>query len=293
MSKGTCAVTGATGFLGHHIAQKMKESGWSVIKMQRKKDRGTDSDDKIIHFSLGDKIDPASLADVDLLIHCAYDFKCNNPDTIRDININGTKLLLEAAKKAKVGLIVFISSMHAFEGCRTMYGRAKLAGEQNTFEQGGVVIRPGTIYVDKKNKLYGGQGGGTLQFFEKLFRILPIVPILYSKRPTVYTSHLDDLLALVEEVASKNKAIVKPICAVNEKPLTLKQFLVKIKDRQVKKNVLFIPVPWQIPWFLLIILEKIKFKLPFRSESILTFFDQNPAPDFSVFEHLKTRIRPF
>lgn len=293
MSKGTCAVTGATGFLGNHIAQKMKESGWSVIKMQRKKDRDVDTDGKIIHFSLGEKIDPKSLADVDLLIHCAYDFRCNNWDTISKININGAKLLFEAAQKAKVALIVFISSMHAFEGCKTMYGRAKLAVEQCTFEHGGVVIRPGTIYVDKNNKLYGGQGGGTLQFFENLFRILPVVPILYSKRPTVYTSHLDDLLALVEEVALKNKAIVKPICAVNEKPLTLKQFLVKIKDRQIKKKVLFIPVPWQIPWFLLIILEKIKFKLPFRSESILTFFDQNPAPDFSAFEHLKTRIRPF
>jgi nucleoside-diphosphate-sugar epimerase len=293
MSKKTCAVTGTTGFLGHHIAQRMKESGYDVKRLQRKKEGGKETGEEIILFSLGKEVDPKSLADIDVLIHCAYDFRCISWETIREVNVNGTKLLFEAAKKAKVGLVVFVSSMHAFEGCRTMYGQAKLAGEKCTLEQEGVVIRPGTIYIEKDDTLYGGQGGGTLQFFEKLFRILPVVPILYSKEPTVYTSHLDDLLALVEEVASKNKALVKPICAVNENPLTLKQFLVKIKERQLKKHVLFIPVPWQIPWLLLVVLEKLKVKLPFRSESILTFFDQNPEPDFSMFKHLRTRIRPF
>jgi nucleoside-diphosphate-sugar epimerase len=293
MSKRTCAVTGTTGFLGHHIAQRMKEAGYDVKKLQRRKEGSKETDEEIILFSLGKEVDPESLAGIDVLIHCAYDFRCITWEAIRDVNVNGTKLLFEAAKKAKVGLILFISSMHAFGGCRTMYGHAKLAGERITFEQEGVVIRPGTIYIEKDNTLYGGQGGGTLQFFEKLFRTLPVVPILYSKEPTIYTSHLDDLLTLIEEVSSKDKALVKPICAVNEKPLTLKQFLVKIKDRQVKKHVLFIPVPWQIPWLLLVILEKLKVKLPFRSESILTFFDQNPAPDFTVFDHIKTRIRPF
>jgi nucleoside-diphosphate-sugar epimerase len=293
MSKGTCAVTGATGFLGRHIAQKMKESGWNIKKMQRKKGRGEDTGDEIIFFSLGEKIDPKSMVDVDLLIHCAYDFRYNSWDTIREVNINGTKSLFEAAQKANVALIVFISSMHAFEGCRTMYGRAKLAGEQFTFEHGGVVIRPGTLYLEEHGKLYGGVGGQTLQSFQKLFNISPVLPILYSKKPTMYTSHIHDLCSLIEEAVAVNKVLDKPVCAVNEKPLTLKQFLIKIKDRQNRKNVFFIPLPWQIPWVLLLFLEKMNIKLSFRSESILTFFDQNPKPDFSTFEYLKTRIRSF
>jgi nucleoside-diphosphate-sugar epimerase len=293
MYKGTCAVTGATGFLGHHIVQKMKESGWSVKKLQRKKTRVEETDDEIIFFSMGEKVDPESLANVDVLIHCAYDFSCNTWNKIKEININGTKLLFEAAKKANVSRIIFISSMHAFEGCRTMYGQAKLAGEKYTFDHGGIVIRPGTLYINKNDKLYGGQGGETLQFFEKIFRISPVVPILYSKEPTVYTSHLYDFLALIEEAVTIDKVLKNPICAVNERPLTIKQFLTKIKDRQNKKIVLFIPVPWHIPWFLLVLLERMNFKLPFHSESILTFFDQNPHPDFSTFEYFKTTFRSF
>jgi nucleoside-diphosphate-sugar epimerase len=293
MPKGTCAVTGATGFLGHHLARRMKESGWSVKKMQRRRAQEDEAGDGMTYFSMGEDLNPEALADVNLLIHCAYDFSCRDWNEIKKINIDGTGYLFEAAKRAEVGQIVFISSMHAFEGCRTMYGRAKLAGEKCAFDQGGIVIRPGTIYVERDDKLYGGQGGGTLQFFEKLFRMTPVIPLLYSKEPTIYTSYIHDLLDLIEEAVSMDRVLDKPICAVNERPLRLKQFLTKIKDRQVKRKVLFIPVPWRIPWLFLALLERMKFNLPFRSESILTFFDQNPQPDFSPLEYFKTGMRSF
>ncbi len=293
MPKGTCAVTGASGFLGHHIANKMKESGWSVIKLQRKKATSSETGDDIRYFSMGDKIDPKTLEGVNLLIHCAYDFSCKDWEDVERINVKGTELLFDSAQEANVGQILFISSMHAFEGCQTMYGRAKLAGEKYAFSKDGIAIRPGTLYLEEDDKVYGGQGGGTLQFFEKLFRITPVIPILYSKKPIIYTSHLRDVLDLMVEAISKGKIINKPICAVNSTPLTMKQFLMKLKDRHTGKKIWFMPVPWRIPWSLLIFLEKIKFKLPFRSESILTFFDQNPDPDFGIFEHLKTKIRAF
>jgi nucleoside-diphosphate-sugar epimerase len=293
LPKGTCAITGTTGFLGRHIAKRMKKYGWSVIKMQRRKTSISDSDDKSVRFSLGENIDPKELENVDILIHCAYDFSCNNMDSINEINISGTRMLFDAAEKAKVGLIVFISSMHAFEGCKTMYGKAKLAGEKCVLDHKGIVIRPGTLYLEENGKLYGGVGGQTMQSFEKLFSISPVVPILYSKKPTMYTTHIHDLCDLIAEAVSVHKLIDRPICAVNENPLTLKQFLLKIKRRQNGKNVMFIPLPWQIPWIMLILLEKMNIKLPFRSDSILSFFDQNPDPDFSTFKHLKTRIRAF
>ncbi len=293
MSDKTCAVTGSTGFLGRSITNKMKASGWSVLRLQRQKIIGAETGDAIIPFKLGEKIDSSSLEGVNLLIHCAYDFSLNSWEKIQEININGTKLLFDAANEAKVGLTVFISSMHAFEGCRTLYGKAKLAGEKYVIDHGGIVIRPGTLYIEKDDKLYGGQAGGTLQLFEKLFRITPVIPILYSRKPTIYTSHIDDLCALIEEAVSKKDIIDKPICAVNMTPMTIKQFLIKIKERQHKNKVLFIPVPWRIPWLLLVFLERINIKLSFRSESILGFIDQNPDPDFSPFENLKTRIRSF
>jgi nucleoside-diphosphate-sugar epimerase len=261
--------------------------------MQRKSPERKGGLDNILSFSLGERIDPSTLAGTEVLIHSAYDYSCSSWDKIREVNVNGTKLLFEAAKQANVRLIVYISSMHAFASCKTMYGKAKLAGETYALDSGGIVIRPGTLYIEKHGKLYGGVGGQTLQSFEKLFSISPVLPILYSKKSTMYTTHIFDLCALIEEAISIHKVIDRPICAVNETPLTLKEFLIRIKDRQNGEKVLFIPLPWQIPWAFLFLLEKMKIKLSLRSDSILSFFDQNPEPDFSTFENLKTRVRPF
>jgi len=290
-----CAITGTTGFLGGSIARIMEEDGWHVVKLQRRgyKTRD-DTHEKIVPFTLGKGISSKIFSDVDVLIHCAYDFKCRTWQEIEDINVNGSKRLFDSAIRSGNKRIIYISSMHAFEGCKTMYGKAKLMVEKYVLELGGTVIRPGTIYIEKDGKIYGGQGGGTLQFFEKLFQISPVVPILHSNKPIIYTSHLDDLCSLIKEAATLDNIIIeKPICAVNENPMTLKEFLTKIRDRHRKRKCLFIPVPWQIPWLLLVLLEKIRVKVPFRSESILTFFDQNPDPDFSMLKYFKTRMRSF
>jgi hypothetical protein len=93
----------------------------------------------------------------------------------------------------------------------------------------------------------------------------------YSQKPTVYISHIEDVYNLIEEAVATNRAIDKPICAVNKNPLTLKAFLSMIKDRRRKKAVLFIPVPWRIIWFLLLLLEKVKVTLFFPSEAVFNF----------------------
>jgi nucleoside-diphosphate-sugar epimerase len=293
MSNRTCAVTGSTGFLGRNIVNKMKSAGWSVVRLQRQKAKNSVTDDTIVPFKLGEEIDSASLVGVNLLVHCAYDFSCTDWEKAKEINVEGTKSLFDAARSAKVDQIVYISSMHAFEGCLTFYGKAKLEGEKAAFDHGGIVIRPGTIYIDEENTLYGGQGGGTLHMFEKLLKIAPILPILYSKEPTIYTSHLDDIIALIEETITMDKTLDKPICAVSQQPHTLKQFLTLIRNRQHEKKVFFIPIPWRLPWLMLVLLERMKLKLPMRSESILGFFDQNPEPDFSTHKNLKTKMRSF
>src|SRR5207253_1039840 len=42
--------------------------------------------------------------------------------------------------------IIFISTISAFEGCRSLYGRAKLEIEKIALDCGALVIRPGLVY---------------------------------------------------------------------------------------------------------------------------------------------------
>ena len=113
------------------------------------------------------------LADIDVVIHCAYDWTPRSWDEIVRVNIEGTRALLEAASAVGASFIL-ISSVSAFDGTRQMYGRAKLACERITLAAGGNAVRLGMVY--------GGANGG---MFGLLLRVagLPVIPVFAAQSP--------------------------------------------------------------------------------------------------------------
>ena len=76
------------------------------------------------------------------LVHCAYDFKPLRWDEIRAVNVEGARKLFPAARAAGVEKIICISSISAYDGCRSLYGKAKLEIEKIALDNGALVIRP-------------------------------------------------------------------------------------------------------------------------------------------------------
>ena len=66
-----------------------------------------------------------------------------------------------------MGRRVFVSSMSAYEGCCSMYGKAKLAVEQEFLPQGVFCVRPGLLWSDESRGMFG-----------KLTRAVGTLPIL-------------------------------------------------------------------------------------------------------------------
>jgi hypothetical protein len=56
---------------------------------------------------------------------------------------------------AGVRRLVFISTISAFDGCRSFYGKGKLEVERITHSLGGWVIRPGLLYGEKPGGMLG------------------------------------------------------------------------------------------------------------------------------------------
>jgi nucleoside-diphosphate-sugar epimerase len=156
---GVAAVTGARGFLGAHVCSHLDGAGWRVVELTRAPVDTGDGPREHRRFRLRESPEPDLLAGVDVLVHCAYDFGPRTWDEIRTVNVAGSRRLFEAADASGVGRIVTISSMSAFEGCRSMYGRAKLAVERETYARGGVAVRPGLIF----GRSAGGMVGSLVQ----------------------------------------------------------------------------------------------------------------------------------
>ncbi len=112
-------VTGATGFIGSHIARKLVQRGENVKILLRKSSQTKNIDDIDVERVYGDVLEPDSieeaLKDCDTLYHTAgiASFRKEDYQKMEDINVQGTKNVMNAALEAGVNKVVHTSSIAA------------------------------------------------------------------------------------------------------------------------------------------------------------------------------------
>ncbi|MCF6317914.1 MAG: NAD-dependent epimerase/dehydratase family protein [Proteobacteria bacterium] len=113
----TALVTGATGFLGKHLCQKLVDQGWQVYALCRSPQKAQELNSKV-HIIIGDILSPEAFTNqlphnIDGLFHTAAStntwFKNNELQT--RTNIQGTKNMLAVAKQIQVKRYIHISSI--------------------------------------------------------------------------------------------------------------------------------------------------------------------------------------
>jgi len=107
-------VTGATGFIGWHVARLLVERGHRVRALVRPASQLRELDAEPV---TGDLRDAASLdravAGCGLVFHVAADYRlwARNPDELYGSNVEGTRNLLEAARGQGVERVVYTSTV--------------------------------------------------------------------------------------------------------------------------------------------------------------------------------------
>lgn len=110
-------ITGATGFLGSHVARILAEQGAQLRLLVRPTSDLRNIADLNAERVEGDLREPASLekalAGCEALFHVAADYRLwvRDPEQMYRSNVEGTRALLEAARKKGVRRIVYTSSV--------------------------------------------------------------------------------------------------------------------------------------------------------------------------------------
>ncbi|HTR22785.1 MAG TPA: hopanoid-associated sugar epimerase [Terriglobales bacterium] len=110
-------VTGATGFLGSHVARVLAVQGADLRLLVRVSSDLRNIADLNAERVAGDLRDPASytkaLAGCDAVFHVAADYRLwvRDPDEMYRSNVEGTRGLLDAARKQGVRRVVYTSSV--------------------------------------------------------------------------------------------------------------------------------------------------------------------------------------
>src|SRR5690348_10896980 len=113
-------LTGGSGFLGSHVAEQLAQAGHEVVALVRKSsNRKFLSTLPGLTFAYGSVEDAPSVEravkGVQAIIHAAGLVKALSPEQFELVNVQGTRNLLEAAKRHAPNLrrFVFISSLAA------------------------------------------------------------------------------------------------------------------------------------------------------------------------------------
>jgi dihydroflavonol-4-reductase len=110
-------LTGATGFIGHHVARALAIEGARLRMLVRKTSNlanleGIDGETHVGDLSEPDSLKP-SLAGCDAVVHVAADYRLwiPDPEAMYRANVDGTRELLRMAREAGVKRVVYTSSV--------------------------------------------------------------------------------------------------------------------------------------------------------------------------------------
>ena len=130
------AITGGTGFVGRHLAEKLVESGHEVVLISRgmdNRDQNIRKLDKSEFRSIGTN-NVEALANAFQGCYAVAHFAGINREigeqTYTAVHIDGTRNVVAAAKKAGVKKILFLSFLRARPNCGSTYHESKWTSEE-------------------------------------------------------------------------------------------------------------------------------------------------------------------
>ena len=110
-------LTGATGFVGGHVARELASRGAALRLLTRRTSNLANLEGLAAETVIGDLLQPDSLRNAirgcDAVLHVAADYRLwvRDPDTMYRANVEGTRALLRIAREENVPRFVYTSSV--------------------------------------------------------------------------------------------------------------------------------------------------------------------------------------
>ena len=245
-------VTGATGFTGSHLCERLVQQGHAVRALVRDARRATELAAWGVELVTGDLCDRHSLEratkGVDVVYHIGALFRPENVSRreMWEVNVQGTRNMLDAAVRAGVRRFVHCSTVGVHGDIKDPpgdeetpyapgdhYQQSKTEGERVALQYMGegrlplVVFRPGGIY-----------GPRDLRFL-KLFRAIRgrRFVMLGSGRVIYQMIYIDDLIDGILRCGKEEKALGNVYILTGDQPATLNELV------RVIAAVLGVPSP--------------------------------------------------
>jgi uncharacterized protein YbjT (DUF2867 family) len=232
------AVTGAFGFTGRAIAERLLDEGHEVVTLSRRSGAGDPLATRLTIHPL-DAARPASLRSaldgVDVLVNTWWLRFPRGGATFEGL-VAGTATLIAAAREAGVRRIVHVSVVNAAHDAGTPYVRAKAAAEAIVRGSGleWTIVRPTLTY---------GPGDILINNLAWALRRLPVYGLPGLGRYTVQPVHVDDVARICVEAASG--AAGRVVDAAGPDILEYRRLVDMVREAIGSRSIV-VPMPRQV-----------------------------------------------
>lgn len=234
-------VTGASGFIGQPLVRRLLDDGHHVRALVRRTP-GAGSANPRLEYATGDMTDHGSLdraaQGMDAIVHLACATGVADEAIVRTVNVDGTRALLDAAKRHGVRRFVFVSTISATRARMGPYGRTKREGEEMVAASGleWVTVRPSLVYGSSEIGLFA-----TLAAYLKK---LPVVPVIGSGKIELDPIHVEDVNAVIAQCLTRNDVLRKTYDLLGPEHVTFNDFLALVsRSLGIRKPTVHLPGP--------------------------------------------------
>lgn len=167
-------IAGGTGFIGKHLVSVLSSSGYGVRCLVRTEDKAAVCKKAGFEAAMGDITDRESLNGrldgCDIVVHLVGIIEEKREMTFERVHVEGTKNLIDEAKKANVKHIFYQSALGASVNSWARYYKTKAEAEE-------IVRTSGIPYTIFRPSLVIGDKDGFTEKLKELVRLGPIVPV--------------------------------------------------------------------------------------------------------------------
>ncbi|HEV7797412.1 MAG TPA: NAD(P)H-binding protein, partial [Pyrinomonadaceae bacterium] len=226
------AITGGTGFIGRHLAERLAAEGAEVVLLARN-DR-EELSGRGITFVASDLSDLAVLreafAGCEAVAHCAGINREIDEQTYERVHVEGTRNVIEAAREAGVKKIALMSFLRARPNCGSAYHESKWAAEE-------LLRASGLDYTIFRASMVYGRGDHMLDHLSHALHTFPIFAMVGLKEKGIRPLAIDDLVDVLRAALVEGRLTRQTVAITGAEELYLSEAVrrvARVTDRKVR-----------------------------------------------------------
>lgn len=274
------AVTGATGFVGRNLVDRLLQDLHEVTIVANRRSGADLFSDRVKYAtaSVHNAHDlQEAFCDCQAVFHLVGIIAETRKNTFEKTVKQGTENVISACRQNNIETIIYLSALGTSEDAESKYFKTKWAAEQSVKNSGlnWTIFRPSIIY---------GRSDGFLTMMSKIIKLSPFVPIFGDGKYRLQPVYIGDLVEAMAKSITNKECQGETIEIGGAEPLEYVEIINSIKKALKKKRMnLFIPMKVIKP--VAVLLEKILKPAPLTTDQLI-MLEKGSVCDLSKMKRL-------